>query len=333
MRTFEIEPEAVVHDLHPGYLSTTLAKEWAAERNLPLIAVQHHHAHIAACMAEHALLGPVIGLALDGTGYGTDGKIWGGEVLIGRLDSFERFAHLDYVPMPGGEAAIHEPYRMAIGHLHAAGFEIESRELLALLGCKEQQVRILRRMIDRGLNAPLTSSLGRLFDAVAALVLQRSVVDYEAQAAIELEGAAVDEPDDLGSGYPLEMHAGNWSVREPARISAAPFWSEMLQDVRNGVLKPRIAARFHAGVAFAFLRAAILARAATGIQQVALSGGCLHNRRLARLLRAQLEAEDFQVFQHVQVSPGDGGLSYGQAVVAAAAIVRQQGEKRPVGTP
>ena len=116
MRTFEIEPQAVVHDLHPGYLSTTLAKEWAAERSLPLIAVQHHHAHIAACMAEHALEGPVIGLSLDGTGYGTDGKIWGGEVLIARrLDSFDRFAHLDYVPMPGGEAAIREPWRMALG--------------------------------------------------------------------------------------------------------------------------------------------------------------------------------------------------------------------------
>ncbi len=121
MRTFEIEPQAVAHDLHPGYLSTTLAKEWAAQRGLPLIAVQHHHAHIAACMAEHEIEGPVIGLSLDGTGYGTDGKIWGGEVLIGRLDNFDRFAHLDYVPMPGGEKAIREPCRMALGHLHAAG--------------------------------------------------------------------------------------------------------------------------------------------------------------------------------------------------------------------
>ena len=134
MHTFEIEPEVVVHDLHPGYLSTTLAKEWAAERDLPLIAVQHHHAHIAACMAEHALSGPVIGLSLDGTGYGTDGRIWGGEVLIGRLDSFERFAHLDYVPMPGGEAAIREPWRMALGHLHAPGFDLELQRLCSGLG-------------------------------------------------------------------------------------------------------------------------------------------------------------------------------------------------------
>ena len=320
MRTFEVEPEAVVHDLHPGYLSTTLAKEWAAEHTLPLIAVQHHHAHIAACMAEHEIAGPVIGLALDGTGYGTDGKIWGGEVLVARLEGFERFAHLDYVPMPGGEAAIREPWRMAVGHLHAAGFNVESPEMLALLGRQQREARVLCRMIVRGLNAPLTSSLGRLFDAVAALVLGRGVVDYEAQAAIELEGLALDEPDDLGSGYPLEMHAGNWSVGEPARISAAPLWRELLQDLRNGVPKPRIAARFHAAVAVAFVRAATLARTATGIRQVALSGGCLHNRCLARLLRAQLEAEGFQVYQHVQVSPGDGGLSYGQAVVGAALL-------------
>ena len=131
MRTFEIEPQTVAHDLHPGYLSTGWAKQWAVERGLRLIAVQHHHAHIAACMAEHALSGPVIGFSLDGTGYGTDGRIWGGEVLICRLDGFERFAHLDYVPMPGGDAAIREPWRMAFAHLLAAGFsEDEARELV-----------------------------------------------------------------------------------------------------------------------------------------------------------------------------------------------------------
>ena len=131
MRTFEIEPETVVHDLHPGYLSTAWAKEWAGERGLGLIAVQHHHAHVAGCMAEHGLKGPVIGLALDGTGYGTDGRIWGGEVLIARLDGFERFGHLEYVPMPGGEAAIKEPWRMAFAALHAAGFDLESAQCCA----------------------------------------------------------------------------------------------------------------------------------------------------------------------------------------------------------
>jgi hydrogenase maturation protein HypF len=318
MHTFEIDPETVVHDLHPGYLSTSWAKEWAGERGLRLIAVQHHHAHVAACMAEHGLEGPVIGLSLDGTGYGTDGRIWGGEVLVSRLDGFDRFAHLDYVPMPGGEAAIREPWRMALGALHAAGLDIESPEVLA--GAKAQDARVIGRMIERGLNTPLTSSCGRLFDAVAAVVLERGAVDYEAQAAIELEGLAIDEPDELDSGYAFDWLAGNWNTHQPTRIYATPLWRELLADLRAGVAKPHIAARFHAGVAHAFVHAANLSHEATGIRQVVLSGGCMHNRRLARLLRAGLEAQGFEVFQHRQVSPGDGGLSYGQAVVAAAIL-------------
>jgi hydrogenase maturation protein HypF len=264
----------------------------------------------------------VIGLALDGTGYGVDGKVWGGEVLIARLDGFERFAYLDYVHMPGSTAAIKEPWRMALGHLNSAGFDLASGEVLEMLGATEQETRVIKRMIQRGVNTPKTSSLGRLFDAVAAVVLKRRVVDYEAQAAIELEGIAVDEPDDA-PGYEMELVGGDWDWREPLRISAVPLWRKLVEDLRAGAKKPRIAARFHAGVADGFVRAAMLARGATGVTQVAMSGGCMHNRRLARLLRAKLEAEGFEVFQHRQVSPGDGGLSYGQAVVGAAI-----GEKR-----
>jgi hydrogenase maturation protein HypF len=321
MRTFEIVPQTVVHDLHPGYLSTMWAKEWAQERGLPLIGIQHHHAHIAGCMAEHALDGPVIGLALDGTGYGTDGRIWGGEVLVARQDGFERYAHLEYVPMPGGDAAVREPWRMALAHLHAAGFDVASPDTLTLLGAKEKEGRVLARMMERGINAPLTSSLGRLFDAVAAVILDRRVVDYEAQAAIELEGIAVDETDDSDS-YPVALEGGNWEKREPMRMKVAPLWAELLRDLRGGVSKPRMAARFHVGVANAFVSVAAAARAATGISAVALSGGVMHNRRLARLLRVKLEAESFQVYQHRRVSPGDGGLSYGQAAAAAARLKR-----------
>ena len=318
MRTFEIEPETVVHDLHPGYLSTAWAKEWARERGLGLIGVQHHLAHVAGCMAEHGLEGQVIGLSLDGTGYGTDGRIWGGEVLVSRIDGFERFAHLEYVSMPGGEAAIREPWRMALGHLSAAGFDVSSDSVLDLVAAKEQEARVLLRMMERGVNSPLTSSCGRLFDAAAAVVLGRRVVDYEAQAAIELEGLAIDEADE--PGYEMELAGGDRATREPVRIGAGPLWLELLKDLRAGISKERIAGRFHAGVAAGFVRAAVLARAATGVRQVALSGGCMHNRRLARLLRAGLEAEGFEVFQHAQVSPGDGGLSYGQAVVGAAML-------------
>jgi len=319
MRTFEIEPQTVVHDMHPGYLSTGWARKWAQERRLPLISVQHHHAHVAGCMAEHGLTGEVIGLALDGTGYGADGRIWGGEVLIARLGSFERIAHLEYVPMPGGEKAIKEPWRMAFGHLCAAGFDAGSSRTLGLVGASEKEAKVLARMMERGINAPLTSSLGRLFDAAAAVVLGRREVDYEAQAAIELEGIAVDEPDDE-PGYAMELVGGDWSRCEPGQINAAPLWRELVEELQAGVSKARIAARFHAGVAAGFVQAALLARTATGVNRVALTGGCMHNRRLARLLRAKLEAEGFAVFQHRRVSPGDGGLSYGQVVVAAAML-------------
>ncbi len=318
MRTFEIEPETVVHDMHPGYLSTSWAQEWANERGIGLIAVQHHHAHVAGCMAEHGL-DEAIGLALDGTGYGTDGSIWGGEVLLARLDGFERYAHLEYVPMPGGDKAVREPWRMALGALHAAGFDVLSGEVLGLLGAPENEARVLLRMMERGLNSPLTSSLGRLFDAAAAVALGRRVVDYEAQAAIELEGFAVDEPYDV-PGYAMELLGGDWSRREPVRLSAKTLWDGLIGDLRAGVGRARMAARFHAGVAEGFVRAAGMARVATGLSQVALSGGCMHNRRLTRLLRTGLEREGFEVFQHRQVSPGDGGLSYGQAVVGAAIL-------------
>jgi hydrogenase maturation protein HypF len=317
MRTFEIEPTVIVHDLHPGYLSTQWAREFAAERNLPLLAVQHHHAHIAACMAENGVTEPAIGLALDGTGYGTDGKIWGGEVLIVQLEDmnsagFERFAHLNYVSMPGGEKAIREPWRMALGALASAGFNIEAPEIFSLVGASQQEARVVARMIERGLNAPLTSSCGRLFDAAAAVVLGSRVVDYEAQAAIEWEGMAVDAPFSLDAAYELALTQN----AEGVILDAQPLWHALLNDLRAGVAKPRIAARFHAGLALGFVQAAVLAREKTAIRTVALSGGCLHNRRFAALLRMGLEAEGFTVLMHRKTSPGDGGLSYGQAVVA-----------------
>ena len=317
--TFEIEPQTVVHDLHPGYLSTSWAKRYAEEHRLRLIAVQHHHAHIAACMAEHALAGPVIGLALDGTGYGTDGRIWGGEVLICNLDRFERFAHLEYVAMPGGEAAIREPWRMAFAHLLAAGFsEEEARELT---GSTDQESRLLRRMVERGINSPMTSSLGRLFDAAAAVILKRRKVDYDAQAAIELEGVALAEPDGLAPDeYVPALEIAGPGQTAPRVLSVGPVWRALVEDLRAGMPPERIAAQFHAGIARGLVRAAEAAREKTGIHLVALSGGCMHNRRLAPLLRSGLEEQGFEVFQHSQVSPGDGGLSYGQASVAAAML-------------
>ena len=316
MRTFEVEPQVVAHDLHPGYLSTAWAKRWAEERGLPLIGLQHHHAHVAGCMAEHGLT-EAIGLALDGTGYGTDGTIWGGEVLIARPDGFDRFAHLEYVPMPGGDTAVKEPWRMAFAGLRTAGFAADKAALLT--GASEQEARVMERMMERGLNTPKTSSLGRLFDAVAALILERRFVDYEAQAAIELEGVAVDEQDDL-RGYEIELRGGDRDKGQPAILSTVRLWRELLDDLQRGASKSLISARFHCGVAEGFVAAAQRARVMTGLEKVAMSGGCLHNRRLARLLRARLEADGFEVYAHRRVSPGDGGLSYGQAAIAAATL-------------
>ncbi|MGB8261150.1 MAG: carbamoyltransferase HypF [Terracidiphilus sp.] len=319
MRTFEIEPKAVAHDLHPGYLSTQWAREWAAERGLESIGVQHHHAHIAGCMAEHGIEGLAIGLALDGTGYGTDGTIWGGEVLVCGPEGMTRFARLTPIPLPGGDAAVREPWRVAFSALRSAGLDHESSA--ALSGASAQEARIVERMIERGLNAPMTSSLGRLFDAVAAVVLGRRTVDYEAQAAIELEGAAVDEEDCCA---PVEWAAELASSEDGLlEIGMKAMWRALLDEMRRGAPTQRLAARFHAAVAQAFVRAAVVARESTGIAQVALSGGCLHNRRLARQLRAGLEAEGFAVYQHSRVSPGDGGLSYGQAAVAARMLSRR----------
>jgi hydrogenase maturation protein HypF len=273
-------------------------------------------------MAEHALEVPVIGLALDGTGYGTDGRIWGGEVLICRLDSFSRFARLDYVPMPGGDAAVHEPWRMAFAHLLSAGSaENEARELA---GASEQEARLMTRMMERRINSPQTSSLGRLFDAVAAVILKRRKVDYDAQAAIELEGIALDQMDNAsyahGERYALELAGPDKAVEGPRILKVDQLWRALVEDLRRGVPAAQIAMRFHAGVAEGFIRAAKSAREMTGITQVALSGGCMHNRILVRALRSGLTDAGFQVFEHLKVSPGDGGLSYGQAAVAAAML-------------
>ena len=322
-RIFQVGPEYVVHDLHPGYVSTA----WALAQAQPKIAVQHHHAHIAGCMAEHGLRGPVIGLALDGTGYGVDGHVWGGEVLIATLTSFERFAHLKYVAMPGSEAAVRQPWRMALGHLHAAlGDGVFDAELLARMKVSESDARLLVRMIERGVNSPLTSSCGRLFDAAAALILGRDRVDYEAQAAIELEGIAGRDADGNKDGYALRLE-GDGKER-PMILNPTSMWEELLADLRSGEEPAKMSARFHAGVADAYVRVAVGASARTGIRAVCLSGGVFHNRLFTHLVCNGLREAGLEMHLPGQTSPGDGGLSYGQAAVAAALIAKAAVVKR-----
>ncbi len=307
VRLFDCEPEVVAYDLHPEYLAT---KE-ALASDIPLkIGVQHHHAHIASVLAEHGIEGPVIGVAADGTGYGLDGAIWGCEVLIADLRDFTRFAHLAYLPLPGGDAAVRQVWRIGATYLwRAFGDAFLDLDIPFVQRIDRQQWSLIARMIERGVNAPLTSSLGRLFDAVAALVGIRDHALYEGQAAIELETAA--GPDDRP--YPFVLQEG-----APVQIDMLPAIRAIVADLRTGAPVARVSGRFHGTVAEALAQTCEQARATGAPATVALSGGVFQNRRLTELLVARLERSGFQVLLNRRVPPNDGGLCLGQAAVAAA---------------
>ncbi len=302
-RTFRVEPEVIAHDLHPAYLSTRYARGLADR--LPTVPVQHHHAHIAACMAENGLAGdrPVIGVAFDGTGYGTDGAIWGGEFLIADYVSFQRAAHLRYIPLPGGDAAIRRPYRVALAHLWTAGIPWDEA-LPPVAAATRAERAVLERQLARGLNTVPTSSMGRLFDAVAALAGVRQEINYEAQAAIELE---MQVADGVEEAYPF-------GVGE--EIDPAPVIRAVVEDVRDGVPVGVIAARFHNGVAAMVREVCRRLRAQTGLNEVALSGGVFQNVALQGKVVALLEADGFTIYTHRLVPPNDAGISLGQAAIA-----------------
>ena len=305
---FQFAPEVLVHDLHPDYPSTGYALERAGRDGLRRVAVQHHHAHLASCMAENGLEGSVIGVTFDGTGYGTDGTIWGGEFLIGDYRSFRRAAHFAPVAMPGGERAIREPWRMALACLVLAG---EPADLLAArIG--ERDLEIVRHQIDRGLNSPRTSSCGRLFDAVSSLVGLRDRVTYEGQAAIELEGRAHESR--AAGSYPVEFarEADRWIVQ------VAPLISEVAADTRRGVPVADVARRFHSTLVEAVRRTCRRLRDESGLNRIVLSGGVFMNEILLSGSVAGLEEDGFSVYRHRLVPPNDGGLCLGQLAVAAA---------------
>ena len=291
---FAVSPEVVAHDLHPGYLSTKVALE---REGVELIGVQHHHAHLAACLAEHGETEPAVGAVYDGTGYGSDGTVWGGELLTGDLRGFHRVGSLHPVRMPGGEAAIRQPWRMACAWLLAAGAATPAALANAIDAERRDQVTELART---GLASPVTSSAGRLFDAVASLCGVRHQVNYEGQAAIELE--AVCDPAEDGA-YPLGPD-----------LDARPTVAAIVDDLGRGAPVPAVAARFHNALADATADA--LAR--YGLEPVVLSGGVFANRRLLSRTRALLERAGLRVLVPERLPPGDGGISYGQAAVAAA---------------
>ncbi len=306
---FRISPQAIACDMHPNYMATRYAQQRAEREGLPLIRVQHHHAHVAAVMAENGHPGdrPVIGVAFDGTGYGTDGAIWGGEFLIATYAAFERAAHLKYVPLPGGDAAARRTARAGITHLLMAGLALEPHlPPVAALGAVE--LNIVRQQVERGLNAPPTSSMGRLFDAVAAIIGVREEVNYEGQAAIELE--ALVEPDEIGF-YPFGTGE---------EIDASPAIRAVVLDFEDGVPQREIAARFHNGVALMIRNTCLWLRDEYGLSEVALSGGVFQNVTLLGMALDLLHAEGFTALTHRLVPPNDGGLALGQAVVAGAVL-------------
>lgn len=311
---FRVNPEAITCDLHPDYLATRYAQERAQQENLPIFFVQHHHAHIAACMVEHGLDGsrPVIGLAFDGTGYGDDGAIWGGEVLVADYRNFRRALHLGYFPLPGGDAAVKKPSRTALALLWSLGLDWDERLSPVIAFCAEDR-SLLRTQLEKKLNAPLTSSMGRLFDAAAALAGLRQTVNYEAQAAIEFEALADPEEEGL---YPFEMIGS--ANHEMAELDVRRAIGSLVADVLAGVPIPVISARFHNGLADVMRVAIIGISRETGIREVALSGGVWQNITLLRRTLSLLQVEGFRVYIHHQVPANDGGLALGQAVIAAA---------------
>ncbi|MFD7876026.1 carbamoyltransferase HypF [Streptomyces sp. NPDC059766] len=334
-----VRPGLLAADRHPGYRSATWAERNA--RGRAVVRVQHHHAHVAAAMAEHGLDGgrPVIGIAFDGTGHGDDGTVWGGEILLADYDGFTRFGHLAPVPLPGGDTAVRRPYRMALAHLRAAGLAW-SADLPCVAACPENELLVLEKQLARGLNCVPTSSMGRLFDAVSSLlgVCHRS--GYEAQAAVELEAAAVGASEEDTGAYAFALRVrrpdeGPYGMDGPygsdgggtgdggpdgggvLHADPAPVLARIVGELRAGVDTGLVAARFHRAVAALVHAACVRARARHGLDTVALTGGVFANTLLSSACRAALRADGFTVLRHRLVPPGDGGLALGQLVVAA----------------
>ncbi len=302
---FRIKPEVLVVDMHPRYMSGGWAERTAAGREV--VRVQHHHAHIASVMTENRFSEQVIGFSFDGTGYGLDGTIWGGEILVGDLGGFERIGFLTTAVLPGGDAAVRRPYRIALSHLDRAGIEWDET-LAPVAAAKPEELKVIRHQIRSRLNSVETSSMGRLFDAVASLTGIRQVTSYEGQAAMELESIAdMSEP---------ETYTFRIEHSPPFVLDPTPVLDGIVRDLRSGVPPGRISARFHRALALAIAETAGLARNATGLSTVALSGGVFQNATLLEETVPRLEMGGFRVLQHRIVPPNDGGLALGQIALA-----------------
>ncbi|HDL08122.1 MAG TPA: carbamoyltransferase HypF [Desulfobacteraceae bacterium] len=311
-RIFGIDPQIIAYDLHPDYHSTRYALK---KEGMKKIGVQHHHAHIASCMAENRIDGQVIGLAFDGTGFGTDGRIWGGEVFIGKMDNFRRAAHLAYIPMPGGSAVVKEPWRMGISYLYNTfGKEFYNLDLPIIAKLNKKEIRFITQMIDKKINTPQTSSLGRLFDGIAAILGIAMTTSYEGEAALALETIIGKEAN--------EHYDYKWEKKENSccRITVDPIIRGVTDDIKNGLGPPDISRRFHTTIIRLFSGICNLLHNDTGLNCVVLSGGVFQNQVLLKGLKDAVEKKGLQVFTHALFPTNDGGISLGQAVIAASII-------------
>jgi hydrogenase maturation protein HypF len=318
---YDFDPDVVAVDRHPDYLSTQWGRAIAVDERVPLGKVQHHHAHVAACLAEHGVPlsdPPVLGIVLDGLGLGDDGGLWGGEFLACDYRSYERLAYFAPVALPGGAKAMREPWRNAFAHLERfIGWdEVAGRypDLAVVRHVSEQQAGVLRQMLNAGINAPLSSSAGRLFDAVAAtLGVCTDKASYEGQAAIELEVLAERGLWEADAGYPVDIDDGS-----PRVIGWGTLWRALLDDVAAGVSREVIAARFHIGLAAGIARLGIDIARRRGLERVVLSGGVMQNRLLLTEIARRLREVGLDVLMPRRVPANDGGIALGQAVIAAA---------------
>ncbi|MGB9082818.1 MAG: carbamoyltransferase HypF, partial [Desulfuromonadaceae bacterium] len=305
-----ITPGLVACDLHPDYLSS----RFAGDTGIPLTRVQHHHAHLASCMAENGLDGDVIGIIFDGTGYGPDGTVWGGEFLTGGYHGCRRAGHFRPVLLPGGDAAVREPWRMAMACLYQAlggdAFKVDHPVARFL---PEKEMALFARMLERGINSPLTSSCGRLFDAVAALLGLRHTVSYDGQGAIELEALAESAEVQEGGDYPCSIVSPEDA---PLQLDFSPMILAILADIAAGIDAAAIAHRFHRTVASAAAAACLRISKATSLDRVILSGGVFQNRLLSEMIYTALSSKGLAVFTHRLVPPNDGGIALGQAAIA-----------------
>ena len=304
---FRIKPGMIAADLHPDYLATRYAQQRAVRENLPLVMVQHHHAHISACLAENGWKNdePVIGLAFDGTGYGSDSAIWGGEILVAHYSGFERRYHLEYAPLPGGDVSIRKPARLALAYLQKFGLLHLAEGLAPLNYLDEIEQQVLFNQVNTGFNTPQTSSMGRLFDAIAALIGLYQEISYEAQNAIKLESIA--DPD-VESSYQFAI--------EGSQILLEPLFAQIISDLKANVSLATISARFHNAVVNLGVQAAQRLRAETSLNTVAISGGVWQNRRLINNIIPRLKLAGFVPLWHHQVPTNDGGVALGQLLTA-----------------